>query len=79
VSAAAFTVDLAFYAVSWYQELTRYTDESSVCFEQGNTASGKTPPPARKNLLNGQNRAAGNQWNAGCAHFCPLPVCPLRL
>lgn len=62
-NSATFAVDLAFYDVGWYQELTASTSEDSVCFEEGNTATGKTAP-ARSNLLNNATLPLGNQWNA---------------
>jgi hypothetical protein len=56
-------VDLVFYDVHWYQELTS-GDDASVCFNQ-NDGSGYDPPPERLDVRTGSVREAGNHWNAG--------------
>lgn len=56
-----FAVDLAFYDVLWYRELTSGPDEL-VCFNQ-NDGAGADSPPLRTNLLTGAIREAGNPWN----------------
>ena len=60
---APMNVDLSFYNVHWYREITTGTDAQS-CFNEGNGA-GADPPPARRNNLIGVLLPAGNQWNHG--------------
>ncbi|MCA9540133.1 MAG: hypothetical protein KC620_14645, partial [Myxococcales bacterium] len=60
----AMTVDLSFYDVPWYITMTNGSDANS-CFSEGNGAGDLNPPPARRNNINGQTRARGDQWNAG--------------
>ena len=59
-----FTVDLAFYDVSWYQEIVASTDEGDVCFEEGNGAGDTQPAPARENFISGNTLDLGDTWNA---------------
>ena len=59
-----FTVDLAFYSVSWYQEITASNDESLVCFEESQGAGHSMPPPARCDLIAGACLEVGDTWNA---------------
>jgi hypothetical protein len=61
---SAMTVDLSVYNVNWYQEWTTGTDAQS-CFSERNGGGDDNPPPMRKNNLNNQVRARGDQWNAG--------------
>lgn len=58
------TVDLVFYDIHWYRELTSGADED-VCFNEDDGAGYDLPAPARRNLLTGQFRARGNDWDAG--------------
>lgn len=60
-----FHVDLAFYDVPWYTEITSSTNEVDVCFEEDNGAGQTLPPPARLNLLTGEGRPKGDQWDFG--------------
>ncbi|MEZ4241701.1 MAG: MopE-related protein [Myxococcota bacterium] len=59
----AMDVDLSFYDVGWYTEITT-GDDADSCFNENNGA-GAGPPPERRNNLTGTVLAAGNQWNAG--------------
>ncbi len=59
----AYDVDLSFYDVIWYREITTGSDSQS-CFNERNGA-GQEQRPARKNNINGDTRPAGDQWNAG--------------
>lgn len=61
----AFDVDLAFYDVPWYSEFASSSDDSAVCFEEDNGSGQTLPPPARRNLLTGEFRPLGDQWDAG--------------
>ena len=56
-----FEVDLVFYDVHWYRELTAGPDEL-VCFNQDDGA-GADSPPARADLVSGSVREAGNPWD----------------
>ena len=58
-----FDVDLSFYDVIWYDEITTGTDAES-CFSEGNGV-GADPPPARRDNLTGMSLPAGDTWNAG--------------
>ena len=61
----AFDVDLAFYGIPWYDEITASSSDADVCFEEGNGAGQTLPPPARQNLLTGASRPLGDQWDNG--------------
>ena len=61
----AFNVDLSFYDIQWYQEITQSTSDASVCFEEGNGSGDTQPEPARRNNLNGQFRAVNDSYGAG--------------
>ena len=63
--AGAFDVDLAFYNIHWYDEITSSFNDADIGFEQGNGSGDTQPPPARRNLLNGDYRPLGDQWNFG--------------
>ncbi len=56
-----FAVDLVFYDVHWYHELTAGPDEQT-CFNQEN-GLGADPPPARLDRIAGRYREAGNPWD----------------
>jgi YVTN family beta-propeller protein len=60
-----FHVDLAFYDVPWYTEITSSTNEVDICFEENNGTGQTLPPPARHNLLTGESRPKGDQWDFG--------------
>ncbi|MEZ4320055.1 MAG: MopE-related protein [Myxococcota bacterium] len=60
----AMAVDLVFYDIHWYRELTSGPDEIT-CFNEDDGVGYDLPPPARKNLLTGQQRAEGNHWDDG--------------
>lgn len=60
-----FEVDLAFYELGWYSEIARSSTDAGVCFEDNNGAGQTIPPPARKNILTGETRPLGDQWNFG--------------
>jgi hypothetical protein len=60
-----FTVDLAFYAINWYEEITAAPSDAPVCFEESDGSGDTQPPPARQNLLTGVTLPQGDQWNSG--------------
>ncbi|WP_026287136.1 fibrinogen-like YCDxxxxGGGW domain-containing protein [Gilvimarinus chinensis] len=60
-----FTVDLAFYNIGWYDELTSSFNDADIDFESSNGANQTLPPPARKNLINNDFLPLGDQWNSG--------------
>jgi YVTN family beta-propeller protein len=60
-----FDVDLAFYDVPWYGEFSASTKDADVCFEENNGQGQTLPPPARRDLLTGESRPLGDQWDAG--------------
>ncbi|MCB9673699.1 MAG: hypothetical protein H6737_01205 [Alphaproteobacteria bacterium] len=57
-------VDLVFYDIHWYREITSGIDEV-VCFNEDDGVGYDLPPPARKNLISGQVREEGNHWDEG--------------
>jgi hypothetical protein len=57
-------VDLSFYDVHWYNEITTGLDFQS-CFNEGDGVGYDRPAPARRNNLTGETRARGDDWNAG--------------
>jgi hypothetical protein len=59
----AMGVDLSFYDVGWYTEITTGNDADS-CFNESNGA-GAGIPPERRNNLSGVVLPLGDQWNAG--------------
>ncbi|MEQ1501891.1 MAG: MopE-related protein [Myxococcota bacterium] len=56
-------VDLSFYDVGWYREITTGSDADS-CFNEG-AGVGADPPPARRDNLTGDVLPAGDPWAAG--------------
>jgi cysteine-rich repeat protein len=62
--ANAFDVDLSFYDIVWYSEITTGTDLQS-CFSEGDGAGDDQPTPARRNNLNNMMLPANDQWAAG--------------
>jgi hypothetical protein len=63
VNALVFDVDLSFYDVHWYRELTAGTDADS-CFNEMEGA-GADPPPERQDNLAGVLLPAGDVYAAG--------------
>ena len=61
---SAFEVDLSFYDIHWYDEITTGTDTDS-CFNEDDGAGYDVPAPARKNNVAGTELPAGDDWNAG--------------
>ncbi|MEQ1501558.1 MAG: MopE-related protein [Myxococcota bacterium] len=59
-----FDVDLSFYDVGWYRELTAATTEAQVCFNEADGTK-QDPPPARRDNRTGDTRDAGEQWSFG--------------
>lgn len=59
---SGYDVDLSFYVVDWYRELTTGTDTDS-CFSEGNGAGYVRPAPARRNNLTGMSVALGTDWS----------------
>jgi len=64
-NAQAHSVDLSFYAIGWYREITASRSDAQVCFEETNGQGDTQPTPRRKNNISGQVRNAGDQWAAG--------------
>ena len=62
--ASDFEVDLSFYNIIWYGEITTGTDAES-CFSESNGNNDDQPTPARRNNINNMSLMAGDQWNAG--------------
>jgi len=58
-----FDVDLSFYDVGWYREITTGLDAQS-CFNE-NEGFGADPPPERRNNLTGVTLSAGDVYGAG--------------
>jgi hypothetical protein len=56
------TVDLSFYDVGWYDELTSSTQDGEVCFNEAN-GSGYDGAPERRDNQSGDTRAAGDDWD----------------
>jgi hypothetical protein len=63
VANPTFDVDLSFYDIRWYPEITQGTDLQS-CFNEKNGA-GADYPPARRNNVTGDFLDLGDQWSAG--------------
>ena len=61
---AGFTVDLVFYENGWYNEIASAASDAASCFEENNGVSDTQPTPRRTNLVNGDTRALGDQYNA---------------
>lgn len=57
-------VDLSFYDVGWYREITTGTDADS-CFSEDDGRGADHPPPARRNNRIDVFLPAGTPWNAG--------------
>ena len=60
----AFDVDIVFYEVDWYQEITASFADAEVCFEETNGDGDTQPAPARCNIISGECLDEGDQWNA---------------
>jgi len=60
---ANMTVDLSFYDIHWYREITTGNDGAS-CFNESNGAGYDQPAPARQNNLTMAFLNEGNDWNA---------------
>jgi hypothetical protein len=60
----AFNVDLSFYNIIWYREITTGTDVQS-CFSENQGLGDDQPTPARRNNLNNAFLMANDQWNSG--------------
>lgn len=59
-------VDLSFYENPWYRQITEDRSDANTCFQDGNGAgTGVTPPPARRNNVNGRSLSAGDPWDYG--------------
>ncbi len=57
-------VDLSFYNIHWYREITTGSDGSS-CFEEGNGRGYTRPAPQRRNNLNNTTLPRGDNWQYG--------------
>lgn len=55
-------VDLSFYDVRWYREITSGNDADS-CFSQRDGDGADNPPPARRDNLTGAALPQGDLWN----------------
>ena len=62
-AAAPFTVDLAFYDVTWYREFTTGADVDS-CFSENTGTGVDIPQPARRDLVGNRFAAVGTEWVA---------------
>ena len=62
--ANAFDVDLSFYDIIWYGEITTGTDADS-CFSESNGVNDDQPTPARRDNVSNDFLPAGDQWTAG--------------
>ncbi|GAA5505791.1 PKD domain-containing protein [Novipirellula caenicola] len=60
-----FDVDLAFYDIQWYDEITSSFNDGDIGFEESDGSGQTLPPPARRNLLTGDFRPLGDQWDCG--------------
>ena len=65
VDDANFAVDLIFYNIHWYYELTNSSSEASVCFEEGNGAGDTQPTPARRDVIGDSFLELNDQWAGG--------------
>jgi hypothetical protein len=66
VSSSEMDVDLAFYNVDWYTEITASTNDANVCFEENNGSGQTIPVPARRNLITNDFIALGTQYGSTC-------------
>ncbi len=64
-NAGPFDVDLVFYDIPWYQELTTSNMDSAICFEEGAGTGQTIPPPARFDVVHGISLPLGDQWDSG--------------
>ena len=60
----SYNVDLSYYNIQWYREITSGSDSNS-CFEESNGRGYTRPAPQRKNNLNNQTRNRGDNWDYG--------------
>ena len=58
---SGYDVDMSFYAVDWYRELTTGTDADS-CFSESNGTGYVRPAPARRDNRTATMVAAGTDW-----------------
>jgi hypothetical protein len=63
-NANALNVDLSFYNILWYGEITTGTDGQS-CFSEQDGLNDDQPAPARRNNLNNAFLPLNDQWSAG--------------
>jgi cysteine-rich repeat protein len=63
-NSASYNVDMSFYNTGWYREISTGSDAQS-CFEESNGRGYTRPAPQRKNNINNQTRARGDNWDAG--------------
>ena len=59
-----FDVDLGFYDVSWYREITTGADVDS-CFSENSGYGADAPVPARRDFVGNRFRRRGDQYDAG--------------
>jgi len=59
--AGAFAVDLSFYGVSWYDDVTADVVDAGTCFLDAPTAT----PPARRNNLTATFKPSSDAYNTG--------------
>lgn len=57
-------VDLTFYDVPWYREITRGSDSDS-CFSEGDGSGFDRPAPARRDNVTGAHLPLGTDWASG--------------
>jgi cysteine-rich repeat protein len=61
----AMNVDMSFYNIVWYREITAANNEGTVCFNEADGAGDDQPTPARRNNLTNAVLMANDQWNFG--------------
>jgi hypothetical protein len=61
-SATDMRVDLSFYDVDWYREITSGSDPDS-CFNEGDGFGFSRPAPMRRDNVSGATRPSGDGWN----------------
>jgi hypothetical protein len=60
--AARTSVDLSFYGVPWYLEVTAGPTDAETCINENGGAGFERPEPKRRNNVTGQTLARGNRY-----------------
>lgn len=58
-------VDLSFYDIHWYSEITASQNDAVSCFNENQGAGYDTPAPARRDNVTGDTRPLGDDWDSG--------------